>query len=241
VGSFEQAELSSATTEGTRARAGAVGTLDRAAKRLGDVVLALLLMVVLSPVLVACAVAIRVESRGPLFYRAPRIGRGGRHLRIVKFRKMVDGASGQALTGDVDERFTRIGRFLARTKLDELPQLWNVLRGDMSLVGPRPEDPEFVTMHADAYREILTVRPGITGLCQLAFAKETEILDPDDRLGHYVGRILPQKVALDVLYARSRTFGGDLKIMLWTILPLILRRDVAVKRETGELSIRTRH
>lgn len=241
MGSFEQAELSSAAADGRSTRRGVAGEFDRAAKRSGDVVLSLAFLVVLSPVLLACAVAICLESRGPVFFRATRVGRGGRSLHVLKFRKMVDGAQGQALTGDVDERFTRIGRFLARTKLDELPQLWNVLRGDMSLVGPRPEDAGFVAMHPDAYDEILTVRPGITGLCQLAFAKETEILDPNDRLGHYVDRILPQKVALDVLYARSRTFGGDLKILLWTILPLILRRDVAVKRETGALSVRTRH
>ena len=130
---------------------------------------------------------------------------------------------------------------LARTKLDELPQLWNVLLGDMSLVGPRPEDADFVALHADAYQEILSVRPGVTGLCQLAFARESEILDPEDRLGHYVGRILPQKVRLDMLYTRTRTFRGDLRILVWTVLPVILRVDVAVNRRTGELTVRRRN
>ena len=137
---------------------------------------------------------------------------------MLKFRKMVEGATGHALTGDVDPRFTRIGRLLARTKLDELPQLWNVLRGQMSLVGPRPEDAGFVELHESEYREILTVRPGITGLGQLAFAKEAEILDPGDMVGHYVDRILPQKVHLDLLYARTRTLRGDLRILVWTVL-----------------------
>ena len=240
MGSFEQADLSTVAAGRKRVRRGLAGGVDRAAKRVADVSLSLLMLVVLAPLLVACALAVRLESRGPIFYRATRVGRAGRQLHVVKFRKMVDGARGQALTSDADDRFTRIGRFLARTKLDELPQLWNVLRGDMSLVGPRPEDPEFVAMHGDDYDEILSVRPGITGLCQLAFARETEILDPHNRHGHYVERILPQKVALDVLYARSRTFGGDLKILVWTVLPLILRRDVAVKRENGALSLRTR-
>lgn len=240
MGSFEQAEFSTVATDRVRRRARITGELDRAAKRAADVLLSLVMLIVLAPVLLACGLAVCLESRGPIFYRATRVGRAGRQLHVVKFRKMVDGAGGLALTGVADDRFTRIGRFLARTKLDELPQLWNVLRGDMSLVGPRPEDSEFVAMHGDDYHEILSVRPGITGLCQLAFARETEILDPEDRRGHYVRRILPQKVALDVLYARSRTFGGDLKILAWTILPLILRRDVAVRREDGVLSLRRR-
>ena len=144
------------------------------------------------------------------------------------------------LTGDVDPRFTRIGRLLARTKIDELPQLWNVLRGEMSLVGPRPEDADFVARHQEEYDEILSVRPGMTGLVQLAFAKEAEILDPDDRVGHYVDRILPQKVHLDLLYARTRTLRMDLRILVWTILPVILRVNVAVNRVTGELTVRRR-
>ena len=240
MGSFEQADFSTVATDGARRRTRFAGEIDRAATRAADVVLSLLMLIVLAPLLVGCALAVRIESRGPIFYRATRVGRAGRHLHVVKFRKMVDGARGHALTSVADDRFTRIGRFLARTKLDELPQLWNVLRGDMSFVGPRPEDPEFVALHGDDYDQILTVRPGITGLCQLAFARETEILDPADRHGHYVHRILPQKVALDLLYARSRTFGGDLKILVWTVLPIILRRDVAVKRENGALSLRTR-
>jgi lipopolysaccharide/colanic/teichoic acid biosynthesis glycosyltransferase len=217
-----------------------VGALDRAAKRAVDILVSLTLLVVLAPIIVACAIAIRLESPGAAFYRAPRAGREGRTLYVLKFRKMFDGASGQPLTGDVDPRFTRIGRWLSRTKLDELPQLWNVLTGGMSLVGPRPEDFEFVSLHERDFREILTVRPGITGLCQLAFAREAEILDPDDRMGHYVNKILPQKVALDVLYANSRTFGGDMKVLLWTVLPLFMRVDVAVNRKTGTLTVRRR-
>ncbi len=100
----------------------------------------------------------------------------------------------------------------------------------MSLVGPRPEDSGFVALHEEEYQEILSVRPGITGLGQLAFAKEAEILDPGDRVGHYVDRILPQKVHLDLLYARSRTIRGDLRILVWTVLPVILRVNVAVNR-----------
>jgi lipopolysaccharide/colanic/teichoic acid biosynthesis glycosyltransferase len=135
-------------------------------------------------------------------------------------------------------RFTRLGSFLARTKLDELPQLINVLKGEMSLVGPRPEDPAFVELRREAYSMILEVRPGITGLSQLAFASETEVLDPDDRMGHYVGRILPQKIGMDTLYAQRRSLGMDLKILWWTLRAVVGHSQVAVHRGTGKLTHR---
>jgi lipopolysaccharide/colanic/teichoic acid biosynthesis glycosyltransferase len=216
------------------------GRVDRTLKRGLDILLSATLLLLLSPFLVACCVAIKLESPGPIFYRAKRVGWRGRTLEVLKFRKMFDGATGNALTGDVDPRFTRIGRLLARTKLDELPQLWNVLRGQMSLVGPRPEDADFIDLYADEYREILSMRPGMTGLGQLAFAKEAEILDPGDRVGHYVGRILPQKVHLELLYAHSHRLRSDLRILVWTVLPVILRVNVAVNRATGELTVRRR-
>ena len=133
-----------------------------------------------------------------------------------------------------------MGRFLSLTKLDELPQLWNVIRGEMSLVGPRPEDPKFVALHPTEYDEILQVTPGITGLCQLAFAREGELLASDDRVDAYVEYLLPQKVQLDVLYASRRTLAMDLRILVWTAVAVVLRREVAVGRETGRLSVRRR-
>jgi lipopolysaccharide/colanic/teichoic acid biosynthesis glycosyltransferase len=159
---------------------------------------------------------------------------------MLKFRKMCDGATGVALTVADDARFTRVGRMLARTKLDELPQLWNVLKGQMSLVGPRPEDPGFVARLPERYARILEVKPGVTGLCQLAFAKESEVLEADDRLTHYVERLLPQKAAMDELYATQRSLGMDLRILVWTALAVLLRRDVAVHRGTGRLGLRRR-
>lgn len=159
---------------------------------------------------------------------------------MLKFRKMHDGASGPALTAADDARFTRVGRALARTKLDEIPQLVNVLRGEMSLVGPRPEDPRFVRLEADKYRTILRVRPGITGLSQLAFARESQILDPTDRVGHYVRAIFPQKLAIDALYVRNWTIRLDLAILAWTGLAVLARREVAVNRENGGLTLRRR-
>jgi lipopolysaccharide/colanic/teichoic acid biosynthesis glycosyltransferase len=159
---------------------------------------------------------------------------------MLKFRKMRHGATGVPLTLPDDERFTRVGRFLARTRLDELPQLWNVLKGDMSLVGPRPEDPVFVARHRSACATILNLRPGITGLSQLAFARESELLDANDRVADYVGRILPRKLEIDQLYVRERSLWRDLEILAWTVATVLLSREVAVHRETGRLNLRRR-
>jgi lipopolysaccharide/colanic/teichoic acid biosynthesis glycosyltransferase len=210
-----------------------------ALKRALDLTVAVPLLILLTPVILLVAAAIKLESRGPAFHRCKRVGRGGRELWMIKFRKMHDGAGGPALAAAQDERFTRLGPFLARTKLDEVPQLWNVVKGEMSLVGPRPEDPSFVEAHRDDYREILSVAPGITGLSQLAFARESEILDPEDRVGHYVNGILPQKIGIDRMYAARRSLRMDLWILWWTAAAVLLRREVAVHRETGRLNLRT--
>jgi lipopolysaccharide/colanic/teichoic acid biosynthesis glycosyltransferase len=212
---------------------------DRALKRTLDLVVAVPLLVLLAPLFIAIAATIKLESPGGILYRCRRVGRGGCDLPMLKFRKMHDGARGPALVQEKDDRFTRLGAFLARTKLDELPQLWNVLRGDMSLVGPRPEDPDFVEQHREDYEAILAVRPGITGLSQLAFARESEVLDPGDRVGHYTSRILPQKIQMDRLYAEQRSLSMDLKILWWTFCAVVGRLDVAVHRDSGRLNRRT--
>ena len=137
-----------------------------------------------------------------------------------------------------DERFTRLGTFLARTKLDELPQLWNVLTGEMSLVGPRPEDPAFVELNQEAFHPILAVRPGVTGLAQLAFARESDVLDAEHRTKHYLHQILPQKIGIDQVYARRRSVVMDLKILWWTAVAVLFGREVAVHRDTGRLNLR---
>ncbi len=213
---------------------------DAAAKRVLDGVLSALLLVVLAPLLVAIALAVKLDSAGPVFYRCRRVGLGGGELRVLKFRKMRDGSAGPALTGHGDARLTRVGRFLAETKLDELPQLWNVLTGEMSLVGPRPEDPRFVALRSAEYTDILRVKPGITGLCQLAFSRESNLLDRRDCVGDYVSRLLPQKAALDRLYAQRRTFLLDLRILAWTAFVVLARGEVAVSRADGRLTLRRR-
>jgi lipopolysaccharide/colanic/teichoic acid biosynthesis glycosyltransferase len=209
-------------------------------QRLLDVSVSAVALVLLLPVFLLVALAIKFESRGPVLYRCRRVGAGGREFFMLKFRKMHHGAVGAALTAVDDERFTRLGRFLAKTKLDEIPQLLNVLGKSMSLVGPRPEDPDFVALRPTEYERIHRVRPGITGLSQLAFARETEVLDPCDRVGDYVQRLMPQKLLLDDLYASQRSVLMDVRILWWTALAIVLRREVAVNRSTGRLSLRQR-
>lgn len=214
--------------------------LDTAAKRVFDIVFAMSVLILLSPAIALILVAIALESRGPLFYRASRIGVGGREFHMLKFRKMTAVARGLPLTVSNDDRFTRIGRVLAASKLDEVPQLWNVVVGDMSIVGPRPEDPSFVAMAEDDYAVVTRVKPGVTGLTQLAFARESELLDRPNRMEYYVSRLFPQKIKLDQLYVARRTFAMDLRILWWTMAAVVLRRNVAVDRRTGRLGIRRR-
>ena len=218
----------------------AVRFLQAAAKRTVDFTVAATILLLTLPVIVMVAVAIVLESRGPVFYRAQRVGLNGRRLAMLKFRKMHNDAHSRPLTLGDDERFTRIGRFLSKAKLDEVPQLWHVLKGEMSLIGPRPEDPKFVAERADEYEHILTVRPGITGLSQIAFAEESDILCKDDPVTHYRERIFPQKIRLDRMYASRPTLAMDFQIIFWTAAAVMLRRQVAVHRGTGKMNLRRR-
>jgi lipopolysaccharide/colanic/teichoic acid biosynthesis glycosyltransferase len=209
-------------------------------KRAFDIVVAAVALTVLMPFLLLIALVIVLDSPGPVFYRATRAGYRGRSLQMLKFRKMRADAEGVGLTVAGDARLTRFGAWLARTKLDELPQLWHVLWGEMSLVGPRPECPSFVSRFPRDYDRILRVRPGITGYTQLAFAREAAILDPRDPAGHYSNGLLPQKVALDELYASRLSLRRDLRILGATIVTLVLGWPVAVNRTTGALTRRRR-
>ena len=209
-------------------------------KRAMDIALSASALLLLSPLFAVIALLVVLDSRGPVFFRADRVGFRGRPLRMLKFRKMKTGARGVALTVSGDVRLTRLGAWLVRTKLDELPQLWHVLRGEMSLVGPRPESPEFVARFRADYDVILQVRPGITGYTQLAFAREGAILDPSDPHGHYVQALLPQKVGLDRLYASRVSIRRDVSILVATFMTLVLRQPVAVHRDTAALSLRRR-
>ena len=214
--------------------------LDAFTRRTLDIVVSALLLILLSPLIVGAIIWIKLDSPGPIFFRAERVGYRGQELKMLKFRKMADGASGIKLTSGNDARFTRAGVWLARLKLDEIPQLWHVLKGEMSLIGPRPEDPEFVAMMRDDYETILRVRPGISGFSQIAFAEESRILDTNDPLGHYVRRLFPQKLSLDKMYAEEQSLWLNLRVIFWTAAAVVLRKAVAVNRETGKMNLRSR-
>ena len=212
----------------------------RAGKRAFDIAVALILLLAILPLMLVVAVVIKFDSKGPVFYRVRRVGYRGRPLMMLKFRKMHDNATGGPLTAARDPRLTRVGRLLTRTRLDELPQLWDVLRGRMSIIGPRPEDPHFVGLHEAEYEVILSIRPGITGLSQLAYVEESRIVDDDSPIQDYIDRIMPQKLTLDKLYARRSSLMLDLSILRWTVITLILGRAVAVSRTTGRMNVRRR-
>lgn len=188
-------------------------------KRLLDLVASAVGLVVTSPLMLVAALAVRLESPGPVIFRQERIGQFGKPFEILKFRTMRAGAPGAQVTTGDDPRITRVGSWLRSTKIDELPQLLNVLRGEMSLVGPRPEVPKYVAQWPeDARALVLSVRPGITDPASIEFRREAEVLaavpDPER---HYVEEILPRKVELYSEYVRTRTFRGDLRIVFATL------------------------
>jgi len=197
-------------------------------KRILDVVGSALGLVLLLPVLAVVAVIIKLDSPGPIFFRQVRVGWEGRSFRIFKFRSMVVGAAraGTALTVRADTRITRAGMFLRRSKLDELPQLINVLAGDMSIVGPRPEVPEFMKFYTPDQRAIiLSMRPGITDYAAILFRDESSLLDRErDPIDVYRREILPAKFAYYERYSREIGVLNDLRIILATMLLLVAGR-----------------
>jgi lipopolysaccharide/colanic/teichoic acid biosynthesis glycosyltransferase len=193
-------------------------------KRVLDVVVAAGGLVVLSPLFGVCAVLAKCQSPGPAFFLGPRVGRGGRIFRMVKFRTMVMDAPclGSSVTAGDDPRVTRIGRLLRATKLDELPNLLNVLQGTMSLVGPRPELPRYVALYDERQRRVLAVRPGITGPTQLAYRDEEELLrGQKDVEEYYITHVMPRKLEMDLAYIGARTLGRDVVHLLRTLIPTL--------------------
>lgn len=195
------------------------GLYHRCGKRILDFGAAIIGLVVLFPVLLAIALLVKVASRGPIVYRQDRVGRDGKIFRILKFRSMYETAdkNGLAITSKGDPRITSVGCFLRRLKLDELPQLWNVLKGEMSLVGPRPEVPSYVQHYSPAQRQVLSVRPGITDLASIAYRREEELLgDHPDPDRYYREVILPRKLTMNLEYLDRMTFSYDLFLVLRT-------------------------
>ncbi len=175
------------------------------------------------PLVAVLAVIVMLDSHGTPFHVAPRVGLAGQPFRIYKLRTMRTGGTGPAITPRRDDRITRFGSFLRRTRLDELPQLWNVVRGEMRLVGPRPEDPRFVDFEDPIHRLVFAAKPGITGPTQLAYAGEAAMLDPANAEEDYRSRILPAKLELDARYLRLRSFRLDLWVLGQTALAAVGR------------------
>ena len=188
--------------------------------RLFDFLGAILGLVLLSPGLLLIAALIRLLDGRPVFYRQVRVGRGGRLFRIWKFRTMVVDADriGRPLTVSGDPRVTRMGAWLRRWKLDELPQLINVVTGEMGFVGPRPEVPRFVALYTDAQRRVLDLRPGITDLASIAYRNESALLEGhEDPEAHYIRTILPDKIRINLDYAERAGVWRNLKVILATL------------------------
>ena len=176
-------------------------------------------LIFLSPLLIVLALSIKLSDGGPILYRARRVGLRGKVFFLYKFRTMVVDADrkGAAITGKDDSRVTPVGRFLRKTKLDELPQLFNVIRGQLSLVGPRPEDPRYTRLYDPEQRRILEIRTGITSPASLQFKDESSLLSGPDWEETYVKKVLPRKIALDLEYFGSNTFWTDFLLILRTI------------------------
>ena len=196
-------------------------------KRIFDVVAAGAALLVLSPILALAAIAVKLSSPGPVLHRAERVGRGAELFTVLKFRTMrVTTDVGAGITRSGDARITPVGRLLRRSKIDELPQLVNVLRGEMSLVGPRPEDPRYVNGYTEEQRGVLSVRPGITSPASVAFRHEEHLLGAasGDVATMYTEQILPRKLEIDLAYMRRRTFWSDLGVLIRTGAGLFARR-----------------
>ncbi|MEI8334341.1 MAG: sugar transferase [Chloroflexota bacterium] len=186
-------------------------------KRVLDVTVGSLAMALAAPILAGVAMAMRLSGDcGPFLYRARRVGEGASIITVLKVRTMTEGAVGSSLTKSGDPRVTHLGRLLRRYRIDELPQLLNVVRGDMSLVGPRPEDPWFVDLSDPLHRRVFSAKPGITGLAQLAFHDEAQRLVGPDAERCYRDEVLPAKLRLDAEYLDRRTTLLDLEILLRT-------------------------
>ena len=191
-------------------------------RRALDLVLGSVMLLVAVPILAGAALAMRLTAdHGPFLYRARRMGEGGRPITILKVRTMMSAARGTALTTAHDSRVTPLGRILRRYRVDELPQLINVVRGEMSLVGPRPEDPRYVDLTDPLHARVFTAKPGITGLAQLAFRDEAELLGGPDPERFYREVILPAKLRLDADYLDHRSIRLDLVILARTFATMI--------------------
>jgi lipopolysaccharide/colanic/teichoic acid biosynthesis glycosyltransferase len=193
-------------------------------KRLFDIFCSSIGLIILSPILLLLALLIKLESKGPVFFLQTRVGLNNTDFKLFKFRSMFMDAEkrGQLTVGMRDPRITRMGYYLRKFKLDELPQLLNVIKGDMSLVGPRPEVRKYVNLYNTKQMQVLTVRPGITDYASIKFINENELLaQANDPEAFYISDIMPQKLELNISYIEQKGFFKDISLILKTFLKII--------------------
>jgi lipopolysaccharide/colanic/teichoic acid biosynthesis glycosyltransferase len=210
----------------SKTKSGNIGFYARRVKRFLDIIFSALALILALPFLALIAAAVKLSSPGPVLFRQKRVGRDGAEFQILKFRSMCANAeaNGPQITGAGDKRVTRVGSLLRHTKLDELPQFWNVLRGDMSLVGPRPEVPKYVVLYSNKQREVLSIRPGLTDFATVAYRHEAELLgrqtDPEQ---FYVNELMGRKLALNLRYVSEMGFLIDVHLLYLTVMAVLGR------------------
>lgn len=193
--------------------------------RIADLIFSLLFILLFSPFFILLALWIRLDSKGPVIYKQKRVGRYGKDFMLYKFRSMRVGADKDSLLtlSETDSRITKPGTFIRRYKLDELPQLINVLKGDMSLVGPRPEVRKYVDLYTEQQKAVLNIRPGITDIASIIYSNESSILEAQkEPERYYIEQILPDKIRLNMVYISDPSFGNYCRI-LWKTVKVLLR------------------
>lgn len=198
--------------------------LNQAVKRIFDFLLSLFGIIILSPIFIIVSIAIKLDSKGSILFLQKRVGRYGKEFNIYKFRTMVTDAEklGKQITVGKDNRITRVGAFLRKFKIDELPQLFNVLKGDMSLVGPRPEVPKYVALYNEEQRKVLDIRPGITDMASLRYKDENDILGKvDNPEEYYINVIMKDKLNLNLEYIEKSNVFFDIYLIIKTIIKCI--------------------
>ena len=192
-------------------------------KRFFDIFSSLIVLIIISPLLILISIFIKLDSKGKILYNQKRVGINGKEFKLFKFRTMKPGSDIKGLlTIGNDTRITRVGNVLRKTKLDELPQLFNIIIGDMSVVGPRPETPNYVELYNKKQKEVLSIRPGLTDYASLEFINESELLaKQDDPEQAYINTIMPQKLSLNIKYIQDQSFLLDLKIIFRTIFKIL--------------------
>ncbi len=193
-------------------------------KRIFDIFFSLVVLAILSPILFVVIIFVLSDSRGGAFFHQIRVGKDGVEFKLHKFRTMKPAAEnlGQLTVGMRDSRITKVGYYLRKSKLDEMPQLWNILVGEMSVVGPRPEVPKYVTLYNAQQRLVLSVKPGLTDYASIKFVKENEILEKSSNPEQtYIDEIMPEKLALNLEYISDQNFAVDLKIIFNTVIAIL--------------------